>query len=166
MLAISTLFGLPAHALLVHAAVVLVPLAVVAFVATCWKQEWRTRYSLVVAVLAVGAASLAFLAKQSGEPLKDAVKRAADGVGVNARFGEHPEQGDTAFVLAAVFALGAIGLWAISRYRERLGLPAWAPMAAYVVVLIPAALALLTMIQAGHSGALLVWKDLGTFARN
>ncbi len=34
-LEISTLFGLPAHALIVHAAVILVPLAAIAFAATC-----------------------------------------------------------------------------------------------------------------------------------
>jgi hypothetical protein len=32
------------------------------------------------------------------------------------------------------------------------------------VALIPAALALITMAIAGHSGAELVWKDVGSFA--
>jgi hypothetical protein len=36
-------------------------------------------------------------------------------------------------------------------------------MVVYALALVPAALALITMIVAGHSGAELVWKDLGTF---
>jgi hypothetical protein len=54
-------------------------------------------------------------------------------------------------------------VWAINRYREKYHLPDWAPSASYAIALIPALLALLTMIQAGHSGAQLVWNDLGPF---
>ncbi len=164
MLEISTLFGLPAHALLVHAAVVLVPLAVAGLVATGWKQAWRNHYSLPIAAIAVAGAVFSFLAKQSGEPLKHSIRQAADQAGVVANFGEHPEQGDTAFVFAVLFAAAAVGLWAVNRYREKYGLPTWAPSAGYFVALIPALLALLTMVQAGHSGAQLVWQNLGSFA--
>ena len=164
MLAISTWFGLPAHALLVHAAVVLVPLAVLGFAALGWKQAWRDRYALPVAALALVAAGFAFLAKQSGDPLKQSIRRAAETSGTVANFGEHPEQGDTAFVFAVIFALAALAAWALNRYRKNCGLPLWAPTAGYAVALVPAALALLSMVQAGHSGAQLVWTDLGTFS--
>lgn len=163
-LEISTLAGLPAHALLVHAAVILVPLAALALVATGWKASWRKAYSLPIAILAVAGAVFAFLAKESGEPLEDAVKRAASAAGESARFGEHPEQGDTAFVFALLFALTAVAVWAVDRYQVRFSLPKWSGIAAYVVALIPAAVALTTMVIAGHSGAALVWKDVGSFA--
>jgi hypothetical protein len=39
-------YGLPAHPLLVHAAVVLVPLAAVALVTTGWRETWRRAYLL------------------------------------------------------------------------------------------------------------------------
>lgn len=161
---LSTLFGLPAHALLVHAAVVLVPLAAGAFVVTGWKHAWRNRYSLAVAIVALGGAGFAFLAKQSGEPLKHSIRQAAEGAGVAANFGEHPEQGDTAFVFAALFVLAAVAVWAIDRYQRKYELPDWAPRASYAVGCVTAALALFTMIRAGHSGAQLVWQDLGPFA--
>ncbi|MCO5201933.1 MAG: hypothetical protein M9925_09570 [Chloroflexi bacterium] len=163
-LGISNLAGLPAHPLLVHAAVVLVPLAAIALAVTCWRTSWRKAYSLPVALLAMAGAAAAFLAKESGEPLEDAVKRAAQSEGVRARFGDHPEQGDTAFVFAVLLAIAAIGVWAVDRYGSRFNLPKWAPMATYGVALVPAALALITMIVAGHSGAQLVWKDVGSFA--
>jgi len=160
---LDELAGLPAHALLVHAAVVLVPLAAIALAVLCWKAAWRKHYSLPVAALAVTAAVFAFLAKSSGEPLEERVEDAARGAGVRARFGEHPEQGDTAFVFALLLALAAVALWLVDRYGERWGLPKRSPLAVYVVALVPAALALVTMIIAGHSGAELVWKDVGTF---
>ena len=160
----ESLLGLPAHPLLVHAAVILVPLAVIALAATGWNTAWRKEYGFAVALLAVVGAVFAFLAKQSGEPLEESVENAARGAGVRARFGEHPEQGDTAFVFALVFALAAIAVWAVTRYGTRWNLPKWAPLAAYAIALLPAGLALATMFIAGHSGAELVWKDVGSFA--
>jgi hypothetical protein len=160
---LDKLAGLPAHALLVHAAVVLVPLAAIALAALCWKAEWRKHYSLPVALLSVGAAVFAYLAKSSGEPLEDRVEDAAEAAGVRARFGDHPEQGDTAFIFALLLAIAAVGVWLVDRYGARWGLPKRSPMVVYALALVPAALALITMIVAGHSGAELVWKDLGTF---
>lgn len=160
---IETILGLPAHALLVHAAVILVPLAAVALAATCWKPTWRRNYSLPIALLAIAGAVFAFLAKGSGEPLEHAVKDAAREAGVEARFGDHPGQGDTAFIFAMVFAIAATALWAADRFGTRWTLPKWAPSAAYGVAMICGALALTTMFIAGHSGAELVWKDVGSF---
>ena len=163
-LEINTLLGLPAHALLVHAAVILVPLAAIALLVTGWKASWRKHYSLPVAILAVAGAVFAFLAKESGEPLEHSVKEAARAAGANARFGDHPEQGDTAFVFALLFAAAAVAFWAVDRYHEKFSWPKQSGRIAYGVALIPAALALVTIAIAGHSGAKLVWKDVGSFA--
>lgn len=162
--AISTLFGLPAHALIVHAAVILVPLAAIVFAATCWRTEWRYIYGAPVAAAALVGAIFGWLAEQSGEPLEHKVRLAARAAGTEARFGEHPEQGETAFLWSAIFAVGVLAFLAVHHYRKRLNLPDWSGNAAYAIVLVPAAIALLTMIAAGHSGATLVWKDVGTFA--
>lgn len=160
---LSTIAGLPAHALIVHAAVVLVPLAAVALAVTGWRAPWREAYSLPIAILAVAGGVFAFLAKQSGGPLERAVRNAAQTAGEGrVRFGDHPEQGDTAFFFAFVFAGIAAVFWAVQRFRVRLNLPAWAPVASYAVALVAGALAFTTMIVAGHSGAQLVWKDVGS----
>lgn len=163
-LEISAIMGLPAHALLVHAAVILVPLAAVALALTGWRASWRKQYSLPVALLAVMGAVFAFLAKESGEPLEHSVRTAARAAGTDARFGDHPEQGDTAFFFALLFALAAVAFWAVDRYHEKLSWPKRSGSIAYAVALIPAALALITIAVAGHSGAKLVWKDVGSFA--
>ncbi|MEO9256061.1 MAG: DUF2231 domain-containing protein [Tepidiformaceae bacterium] len=162
MFALSTLFGLPAHALLVHGAVVLVPLAALALITTGWKQSWRRAYSFPSALLAVGGMAFAFLAQQTGEPLKHAIRDAAVGQQVN--FGEHPDQGNTAFLFAIALGLTAVGFWAVDRYGERWNLPKWTALASYGVVVVVAMAATTAMVIAGHSGAILVWRDVGTLA--
>ena len=159
----DSFLGLPAHALLVHAAVVLVPLAVVAFAALCWKKAWREHYLVPVTLLTVAGGIAALLAKQSGEPLQGNIRDAARAAGERASLGDHPGQGNTAFAMAFLFMLAVVAYWAADRWGSKWNLPAWAPAAGYVVVLVPAALALFTMLMAGHSGAVLVWKDVGTF---
>lgn len=62
--------GLPVHPLVVHAVVVLLPLAVVGTVAIATRPTWRTRYgTLVVGITAVGTA-LVPVATSSGEALE------------------------------------------------------------------------------------------------
>ena len=159
---IDRIFGLPAHPLLVHAAVVLVPLAAIAFIAVGWRESWRRAYYFPVTLLAITGAVFAFLAKQSGEPLSDTVRQAGQ------RVGEHPEQGDTAFFFALLLGLACAGVFIIHRYGERMKeavgikdlprLPLSYNAILYAVTVPLAALAILTMVIAGHSGAELVWK--------
>lgn len=166
-LALNSLFGLPAHALVVHVAVILVPLAAVGVATTGWKASWRKSYLLPLTLLAIGGALAAIFAAQSGGPLEHAVRTAADAAGAGRpRFGEHPGQGDRAEFLAIVLAASLAVFWMVDRWAHRspVTLPKWTSSALYVVVLIPAAAATLTMVAAGHSGATLVWKDVGSYA--
>lgn len=164
-LLLDTLFGLPGHALIVHAAVVLVPLAVIALAATGWRKAWRTTYSLPVLFLASGGTLFAILAASTGEPLQGSVKRAAESAGAGeVRFGEHPENGNNAEFMAIVFAVTVVAYWVVDRYGERLKLPGWMGTGSYALALVPGVLALITMVVAGHSGAALVWKDVGSYA--
>jgi hypothetical protein len=162
---LSDLFGLPAHALVVHVAVILVPLAGLALAAVGWRRDWRRIYSLPIALIAIAGATFAILAAQSGGPLERSVRAAASTqTGARVFFGEHPEQGNRAEFFAIVLAITCVGFWAIDRWGERFNLPKWAPKAAYYAALLPVAVSLLSMIAAGHSGAQLVWKDVGSFA--
>jgi len=97
VLGIDSVFGLPVHPLVVHVAVVLVPLAAFALIALGWKGEWRQRYALPIAVLALAGGAAAILAASSGETLVSSVRQAA---GTRVGFGEHPEQGDAARLFA------------------------------------------------------------------
>lgn len=157
----ADVFGLPAHPLLVHGAVVLVPLAALALIAVGWNRAWRRPYYLPIMLMAIAGAGATLLAKQTGESLAESVRRAGRHVG------DHPEQGDTAFVFAGLLAMACAALWLYDAYgediRARLGLtdrfrlPVDENLALYVVTVPVAVLAIVTMIIAGHSGATLVW---------
>jgi hypothetical protein len=164
LLASWTITGLPAHPLIVHVAVILVPLAAIGLVATGWRADWRRHYSLPVALLAVAGALAAFLADQSGEGLEDRVRDAARAAGaVRPQLGDHPEDGQRAMILAFVLAGLAVALWAVDRWGTRFKLPPWSDRAVYGVGAVVSLAALVVMVAAGHSGATLVWKDLGNF---
>ena len=156
--------GLPAHPLVVHLAVVMAPLAAVALVSTGWRADWRRRYGPIVVALALIGALASLVAAQSGEALQEGVRRSAEAVGTTAQFGDHPEQGQLAEIAAFALAGMAIIVWATERWREYLPAPRWTPGAAYSLALAVSVIAIGAFVVAGHSGATLVWKDLGTFA--
>jgi hypothetical protein len=168
MLIVSEVAGLPLHALIVHFAVVLVPLGAIALLATGWKADWRRRYALAIALVAAAGAVAAVVAAQSGASLAHTVRQSAADSGQRVVLGEHPEQGDNAEVAAIVFAVAAALFFALDQWGDRIRvlgpqLARWRPLATYVAVAVPAAIALVTMVSAGHSGATLVWKDVGNF---
>ena len=65
----GTVFGLPTHALVVHAVVVLLPLAAAAAVVVALVPAARRRYGVVVALLTVAAVGAVPVATRSGERL-------------------------------------------------------------------------------------------------
>ncbi|HEX6030727.1 MAG TPA: DUF2231 domain-containing protein [Tepidiformaceae bacterium] len=163
-LQVRSVAGVPAHPLVVHAAVILVPLAAIGILATGWRPAWRKPFAIPLLAIALAGAIFAIVAVQTGEPLEHDVRDAARNAGVQARFGDHPEQGETAQVFAIILAAATAGYAGVVLYGERMNLPSWSGTAAYGAVLIPALLATGFMIVAGHSGAQLVWKDVGSFA--
>jgi hypothetical protein len=70
-----TIFGLPAHILIVHAAVVLVPLAAIAVILITCVPRWRSSHALLAALFSAGAVTAVALASQTGESLQESVKR-------------------------------------------------------------------------------------------
>ncbi|MGZ4675783.1 MAG: DUF2231 domain-containing protein [Acidimicrobiia bacterium] len=66
---IKTLFGLPAHPLLVHVPVILIPLALVGALGLWW-QPWRDRFGIATAVVLMVAGIFTQLAISSGQTLR------------------------------------------------------------------------------------------------
>jgi Predicted membrane protein (DUF2231) len=160
VLGVNSIFGVPLHPLVVHAAVVLVPLAALALISLEWKSDWRRHYALPIALLAIGGGLAALIAASTGESLQETIRQTAD---TRVSFGDHPQQGDIAKVFAVFFAMGATGVWVLEMWRERLRLQAWTTTAAYAASSILGVIAIAAIVVAGHSGATLVWKDVGTF---
>jgi hypothetical protein len=69
----DTIMGLPVHALVVHAVVVLVPLAALGLIAVAVRPAWRHSYLPVVALLATAGLAMVPVATMSGQKLENRV---------------------------------------------------------------------------------------------
>jgi uncharacterized membrane protein len=76
--------GVPVHPLVVHAVVVLLPLACLGTLAIAVRPAWRERYGLLVVACAAAATALMPVATSSGEALEHRVGSP----------GQHAELGD------------------------------------------------------------------------
>ena len=146
------LFGTPAHPLLVHTPIVLLPLLSIAAIAMALKPAWRSKFSwaLVVATLIVAAVTV--LATQSGEQLGDALQPA-----LGAKANKHAELGDQTALLAALFFVGAAGMVVMNRWLARFVRSAVA--VSWVVAVIGVVTAV-WVIRTGHEGARITWDGV------
>lgn len=153
---IDELFGLPAHPLVVHAAVVLLPLAAVATVLCAALPRLRRHYAPVALAVALAATLAVGLAQGSGEALEERVDETELVEG-------HADQGERVlpWALAVVVAAGVVTAvpWLT---RRRPALPAKALTATVVALsLIAGAGATWSVVEVGHSGAKATWDQVG-----
>jgi hypothetical protein len=152
---IEELFGLPAHPLVVHAAVVLLPLAAVATLACAAIPRARRVYAPIALGLALVAMIAVGLAQGSGEALEEQVDETE-------LVEEHTEQGERVLPWAigvTVAAMAVTAAPAIGQRRPRLS----ARTVTAVVVassLVAGAGAIWTVVEVGHSGAEATWDDV------
>lgn len=150
--------GLPAHALLIHAAVVLVPLLALVSVTYGALPRWRSRLDWAVAALAVAAPIAAFLATESGEALQQVLEEKHYPAQILDKVHEHSEYGDT--LRSFTFGLAAAALLlllATSRIARARNLPRWVTPVLTGVVAVLAVFAVVYVYLAGDSGAQAVW---------
>ena len=165
---LEKLFGLPAHPLLVHMPVVLIPLTGLVAIVFAFKPAWLDRFGwALVAVTGVGALG-GILAAGSGEGLEAIQRRAGESPSAAAE--DHFELGETArnmgilffLIVLAVVALrwyarthgGSEGIW--SKVSGKAGAIVMA-----VALVLSAGAATYSISKAGHQGAKLVWEDEG-----
>ena len=179
----DTLNGIPAHPLLVHIPVALLPLAALGVVVMLLKRAWYERYRWAVLVIAGIGTVGAFLATSSGEGLEEMIGRAEGREAVRA-IQEHAEAGEMARTLAIVFfvALAAWVLvpWFLERRasatpatpatgdvleaapatQHRSAGPSWLRPALMVITVVAAVASMVSIVDAGHSGASKAWEEL------
>ena len=146
MLVTDTIFGLPTHVLVVHAAIVLLPLAALGGIIMGFSQRFSIRFGpVVVAVAAVGTVS-AFVSRITGEEFAERVGNPE----------EHAEAGELLPFIAVGFFVVLLLLWLLDR-RGRRDL-----LTQIVGVVVIAAALILTgwTIRTGHSGAEAAWKSI------
>jgi hypothetical protein len=152
---IEELFGLPAHPLIVHAVVVLLPLAVVGTFVCALVPRWRSRYGPLALGAAVVATIAVLFAQGSGEKLEDDVKKTE----LVEEHTEHAEQVLPWAIAETVAAAAVVGAPVLQRRRP--GTSGRTVTAVVVVVsLAVGAGAMYSVIEAGHSGSKAVWDDV------
>jgi hypothetical protein len=157
---VGELFGLPAHPLIVHAVVVLLPLAAVGALVCAAVPRGRRPYAPLVLAAAVAALVSVILAEGSGEELEDRVDK-SDLVH------DHTEMGEQVLPWAIAEVVVAGGVLALPYVEERRrgedrrrARPAAMTAIAVVLALGLGAPAVVTVIRAGHSGAKAAWDDV------
>lgn len=142
----DTIFGLPSHVLVVHAAVVLLPLAAIGAIVMGISQRFSVRFGpAVVAVAAVGTIA-AFMSRISGEEFAERVGNPE----------EHAEAGQLLPFIAAGFFVVLLLLWLLDRRGAR-------DLLTQIVAVVVIVAALITTgwtIRTGHSGAEASWKAI------
>lgn len=166
---LDKLFGLPAHPLLVHIPVVLVPLAALIAVVLAFRPAWLDRFGWgLVALSGVGALG-AILAAASGEGL-EGLQNEAETVARE----DHFELGETARLMSIIFfavVTAVVVLRYLARRRAANGSEStgvWGfiaskggAIAIAVVLVLSASAATYTVAKAGHQGAKISWEDTG-----
>lgn len=153
--------GLPAHPLLVHAAVVFGPLLVASVVAYSLVPPLRRYVGWVTVLLSVAAPFSLWFAVESGEELK--ARQIANGAQgeLVAQFNEHQNFGDAAWRWAMV--LGALGIATVLVTTSAAKKPATPSSRAIgwglaVLTLIAAGFTGYYVFKTGDSGARMVWS--------
>lgn len=147
----DTVLGLPLHPLVVHAVVVLGPLAAVMLLAYAVVPRWRYGLRIPLLLMSAAAAGSAFVAQEAGEALEHLT--AEPGF-------DHAEKGDRAF-------LALVLLFVVTVVVVLLATPLPAPSRvalATVLAVLAAGAAVVAVVMAGHSGAQSVWEGRITSA--
>jgi hypothetical protein len=140
----DTISGLPVHALVVHAVVVLLPLMSIVTIAVAVRPRWR-HYAPVVAVIDGLVFLTAWVAKDSGENLQARLQQFDPQVAH-----DHGQKGSILPYVALAVFLAAVLVWSTQRF------PRIVPLAVIVAVLAGAGGLAWTYVT-GESGARAVW---------
>lgn len=159
---VNEVFGLPAHPLLVHVVVVLLPLCAIALILMAIVGRWRRKYSWVVLTGLFISVVFSYLAKESGESLAAVVGNPE----------RHASLGEwMPFIAAGLFVLALLWLplaWRGDRPDPRAdegappeprGQSGFAKFLALLTV-IGAAFTLVWTVLVGHSGATATWGTI------
>lgn len=146
-----TVLGVPLHPLVVHAVVVLVPLATLASLAVAFRPRWNRNYAPLAAVAALLGALSAVVAKLTGDQLEAALPLQGE---IAAQVATHGRLGLWTLIMSWPFAVFAAVTAYLGR-REDVQ-----PQVVRAVALVAAAFGLVVTgltVLAGHAGATAVW---------
>ena len=150
---LNNLFGLPAHPLLVHLPVVMVPMAALGAIILAIFPKYFARFGWWVTGISFIGAIGAILAAGSGETLEERVDRSST-------LRDHAELGETARLLAVVLFVVLLIVMLARKYRAADMTKKAVSIAVSVVIAVSAAATGWVIIQTGHSGAKASWCEV------
>jgi cytochrome b involved in lipid metabolism len=149
--------GIPVHPLVVHAAVVFVPLTALGMIVMAIWPRFSAKLGWLVTASAVLATVFSFAAKESGEVLEGRVGEPGY---------DHAELGDLMPIFAGVLLIAVVALWLIDRSAPADG-PAPRRGLRIIVAIVGVLIALGNLFwvyRVGDSGAKSVWSGEVTAA--
>jgi predicted membrane protein DUF2231 len=156
--------GLPAHVLLIHAVVVLVPVAALVLIGQAWSKPVRRWAGVGGPLLCLGALIMVPITVNAGEWFRDHLPPA---LASSAPVRKHAELGDDLLPWVIAMFVLSVAVWLLARRTaeaaEPVVLPATAGTAAIQVVVavlatVAAVGAVVQTARIGDSGAQAVWK--------
>ena len=155
------IFGLPMHALVIHAVVVLVPLSALCAIAYVVRPAWRRLLRWPTAAGAVIAGASAYVAAESGEALPRRVVRVRASTTDLELLSNPTEWGDRAKLICLLFmVLTLLALWFVRPPEEESPQGHAFDVLIGTFVVLSAVTAIVAVVLAGHAGSLVVWNDL------
>ena len=145
------IFNLPVHPLVVHGAVVLVPLVAFAALAMSYWPSFSRKYGGPVLILAVVAQLSLFIAKASGEPFQQRLNKDIE---------RHANLGEIAPLTFIPLLVLLFLRWRMDKSGATVG-SARVRRLVSVLLALAAVLALVYIFLTGHSGAESVWGWIG-----
>ena len=139
--------GLPLHPLLVHSAVVLVPLVAIAALVMSYLPSFSRRHGKLILIVAVVAQVSVFLAKISGEAFSEILNKEVD---------KHAELGEIAPFVTIPMVVLIYLRWRMDRSGSSFGNAAIRRLTS-VALVISSLVSLVVIFLVGHSGASSVW---------
>jgi hypothetical protein len=155
----NEIFGLPLHPLVVHGAVVFLPLLALGAIVYAVVPRWRPRIGWAVLLLAIAAPIAAFVAMQSGERLERRLIAAGFGPEILDQVNQHQSYGDLAFWFTLGLGVFTLVLLALASDNPRMPeAPPWVTTACSIVVIAFAVTVGIYVFLTGDSGARAVWE--------
>jgi uncharacterized membrane protein len=149
--------GLPVHVLVLHAAVVLIPLLAVGALVYAVVPRWRSRIGWAVLLLAIVAPICAFVTRESG--LKFYNRVVGRGVSAKGRelLDQHMHFGTRTMWFSIALGVVTLVMVVATLRRPRTSLPRVADIGLGVIMVALAAISGYYVFRSGDSGAHVVW---------